>query len=347
PPQNHNTPKIKFRNLSKYLDTYLQGMAENGLFSGSILIARDDKVHYDKSFGDVGKGDQIKIASVSKLFTSIAIVQLVQQGHISINDPISKYVKEYPSDISQQVTIKHLLLHTSGIELDDNRNFVNKSRFATSLEELINLQVNYLDSLNEGRRMNFKPLENYDYSNEGYDLLGYIVEVVSGRSFDEFLWHNIFKKLDLRNTGFDVANAVQGLSHYKDLKYNYVPGKLFNTEQFDFNYPSPSGGIYSTTSDLFKFYKAIQKSKLFEGEWMNVLLAESVSTGEDSKYGFGIMKRSEQGYRVVGHHGSLPGANAAVYYLTDPKIYIVILSNREDQAMRLFSHLLRRVSFKT
>ena len=145
------------------------------------------------------------------------MLQLEQQGRLSLDEPMSRFVPEYPAFIAEQVTIRHLLTHTSGIELDDDPEFNRLVAEARSLSEILAAHVERIEHLNEGRYADFRPLESHDYSNENYDLLGVIIERASGQPWQEYVHEHVLPPAGMTHTGM-----VDGL-HEADIRPLIAP----------------------------------------------------------------------------------------------------------------------------
>lgn len=349
-PEGISETKISIKKLPSHLRAHLTQLSENKLFSGTVLIAHKGKVIFHEAYGLKNEGNKVTIntkmpiASITKLFTGIAISQLIAQGKISAHDNISKYIHEYPKDISNQVTIKHLLNHTSGIEIDDCKSYMDSLPFCKNIDDLIKLQVVFIDSLNEGRRVNFKPLNYYDYSNEEYHLLGAIIERVSGISFEEYVIKNICTPLRLKNTNFEVDSTVIGYSHYNN-KSEYLPTKWFQYRNESSELKTPSGGMFSTTMDLFQLFTSINKAKLSNLSWKE-LTSDTVTIAENNFYGYGIEGKEFNTYYSYGHNGgTIKGVNAEFRYFPNEDFFIAIICNRSRTASDLLYYLTNRLKF--
>lgn len=350
-PEGTGYNKIPVKKLPGHLDAHLAALSDNNLFSGSVLVAHKNKVIFNKAFGLKNRTERVTvntkmpIASVTKLFTGIAISQLVNRGLIAVSDPVSRFIPEYPADISGQVTVRHLLLHLSGIELDDCRPYLESLPSARNLDELIKLHATYIDSLNEGRRNNFKPLNRFDYSNEEYHLLGAIIERVSKTSFEDYILNNICIPLGLKNTNFGADTGVFGFSHYDELE-TYQPGRWFTYPHRTPELKSPSGGLFSTTGDLYQLYQSLSSKKLFSKDWRDVLSADTTTSGSKQFYGYGIEGSEIGSYLTYGHNGgTIQGVNAEFRYLPKEDLFIAIICNRGRTASDLLYYLLNRLQF--
>ena len=212
--------------MNSYLKNYLKRLYDLDRFSGSILIAKGDTILFEETYGKSNKkldrkndkNTSFNIASTTKTFTAVAIAKLAEQKKLKFTDPISLFIPEYPKDIANQVTIHHLLTHTSGIELDDYEPFNLEVRKARKMDDLLEAQITHIDSLNDGRRKDFKVLNEYDYSNENFALLGVIIERASGMSYAEYIESTIFEPLEMKNSIAD--NNI--LSSYKNKAIGYT-----------------------------------------------------------------------------------------------------------------------------
>jgi CubicO group peptidase (beta-lactamase class C family) len=189
--------------LAQKLDEYIRGAEEVWKFSGTVLVAKDGKPVLDRGYGmanyelGVPNTPEMKflIGSITKQFTATAIMQLAEKGLLDVNDPISKYLPEYPKETGDSITVHHLLTHTSGVpSYTDNAELMGRRATKMSTEEILN---SFKD-----KPLDFPPGGQFKYSNSGYYLLGLIVENVSGKSYEEYLQENIFDPLGMAHTGY-------------------------------------------------------------------------------------------------------------------------------------------------
>ena len=197
---------IPANRIAPYLTGYLRGLDQHGLFSGTVLIARNGKPVFQGAYGESNRESKITnradtkfyIASLSKMFTAVAILQLAEQGRLALADPISKYLPEYPKQIAEKVTIRHLLNHTSGIELDEIEAFNDAVQQAGTMQEIYAAQLKHISQL--PNVANYALPTRFNYSNEEYDLLGMIIEKVSKQDYDDYLNRHIFRPARMRHT---------------------------------------------------------------------------------------------------------------------------------------------------
>lgn len=332
------------RPIEERLRAQLSDLAGAGLFSGAVLLADARGVRVDTALGTADgrralrRGDRLPIASITKVFTAAAVLLLESDGLLALDDPVSKYVPEFPRDVADHVTLRHLLQHTSGLEIDDCAAFVDAQAAARTVAELVANQVAFLDSMNEGRRKDFRPLGKYDYSNENYDLLGGIVERVSGRSFDRFLDERVLRPAGMRATSFRAPAGLRGMSY----RLGRVPDPCTrSTVDFDrgSGAPSPSGGLFSTTADLARFMKWLRAPRGPRGSLFDRMCRDTVPDGNTRAYGLGV-EQLLGAPRAIGHNGGFAGASAELRYFPEQELVLAVLCNRERSAPDLL-HFLR------
>ncbi|MDN3643150.1 serine hydrolase domain-containing protein [Lutimonas halocynthiae] len=340
--------RVSSKEMKPYLKKYLKKLHKLDHFSGSVLVAKGNTILFEESYGERNKKRNTKnnantsfnIASTTKTFTGVAIAKLAEQGKLKFTDPISKFIPEYPKDISNQVTIHHLLTHTSGIELDDYEPFNLDNDKAKNLNEALKAQVTHLDSLNEGRRKNFKVLNKYDYSNEEFVLLGIIIERVSGMSYGECIEQSIFKPLNMKNSFADIhkltthQNKAIGYT-YKDTESNFIGGTRCENGGVGL-YLAPDGGIYSTTTDLYTYFKAINTHTIVSKGTQELLHKKHakffVDKDESRHYGYGFQLNQVGEAITIGHGGTYPGVGSRFEYYPKENYYVIVLSNYGSMA---------------
>jgi CubicO group peptidase (beta-lactamase class C family) len=339
---------IAAKKIKPRLKKYLKKLDRLDFFSGSVLVAKGNTILFEASYGYSNKKRNTKnnantsfnLASTTKSFTGVAIAKLAEQGKLNFTDPISKYIPEYPKDIADQVTIHHLLTHTSGIELDDYEPFNIENDNAKNLTEALHVQVKHIDSLNNGRRKNFKVLNKYDYSNEEYVLLGVIIERVSGMSYGAYIEQAIFTPLQMHNSFADIQKLAKHQNKaigytYKDAHINYVDGIRRVYDLAD-KYLAPDGGIYATPRDLYTYLKAINNHTLVSKESQELLFgkhAKFFDVPQESRYyGYGFAINRIGKALTIGHGGVRPGVGSQMEYYPKEDYYVIVLSNYGSMA---------------
>jgi CubicO group peptidase (beta-lactamase class C family) len=244
-------------------EKYLNEQAADGNFSGVVLIAKDDKPIFSKAYGLASRESKtpnnsetkFNLGSINKIFTRIAIGQLVRQGKISFDDKLSKYLPDYPNkDAAEKVTIRHLVTMKSGIG-----DFFG-DKFMTMPKDKLRKNSDFIPLFSD-KPLAFEPGTNEQYSNGGYILLGAIIEKASGKSYYEYVRENIFKPAGMTNTdAFETdkmpANTADGYTRRnpKNELLNNVDTRPFRG--------SAAGGGYSNAEDLMKFSLALKSGKL-------------------------------------------------------------------------------------
>jgi len=334
--ENIGSKKISDDEIVKKLQSIMNGLEKGKVFSGVVLLARENKIIFNEAYGwekhnpDIPASIYTKfnLASVGKMFTGIAIAQLCEKGILSYEDPIGKFLGEewIPVDVGENVKIKHLLSHTSGIGGGD---------FAiTYVEEAVKNGYKNIDDykdLSVNIQLDFDPGEKFDYSNMGYHLLGAIIEKVTGNNYFSYLKSQIFEPAEMTNAGFPLTNSnlesmavgyekvyEKGTLVYKDnRKKNRIKG-------------SPAGSGYATSTDLFHFTQAIKNNKLVTQETKNILFTPKKELNSP-RYGYGFKICSlPNGSTRVYHTGGYVGINNVVSMDLDNDITLIILSNLDN-----------------
>lgn len=312
------------QNLETKIDSLIPASfkAEN---PGAVFLAvKKAKVVYKKAFGMADLEMNVKmepefifeIGSMTKQFTAVSILILAEQGKLKLDDQITKFIPDYPMQ-GNVITIHHLLTHTSGIkDFTSMKSIKNIAREDLSPKELVDFFKN--------EPMDFKPGEQYKYCNSGYVLLGYIIEKISGQSYEEFISQHIFQKAGMQNTSYAshekiVKNRVSG---YRG-KGNYV-----NTNYISFSIPYASGSIMSNVDDMLKWQYAISNHKLLSASFTEkAFINYSLNNGQQIDYGYGWHIEKIKDKLVHDHGGSIFGFKSMGVYEPSQQIYVIGLSN--------------------
>lgn len=293
----------------------------------TVLIAQNGKIIYRKAFGmanlelkvPMKPENVLQLASITKQFTSVAILLLIEQGKLSLQDPLSKYIADYPR--GNEIRLHHLLNHTSGIK-DYTRiaEFRNKTRLDMTPEEIIG---SFKDL-----PLEFNPNEKYEYSNSGYVLLGYIIEKISGMPYEDFIQKNIFDKLGMKNSYYGntykiIANRANG--------YQLYEGNYENAEYMSTTIPYAAGSLMSTIDDMFLWYKAIHQNTLISAKSKQLAFTNhTLNNGKHSNYGYGWFINEIAGMTTLEHTGGINGFTTSGIYIPESNSYAVVLSNIDD-----------------
>lgn len=293
----------------------------------TVLIAQDDKVIYRKAFGmanlelnvPMKPENVLQLASITKQFTSVSVLMLMEQGKLSLQDPLSKFIADYPR--GNEITLHHLLSHTSGITSYTNLpEFRAKTRLDMTPEEIISSFKNL--------PLEFNPGEKYEYSNSGYFLLGYIIEKLSGMSYEDFIQKNIFDKLGMKNSYY--ANTYKVIP-CRASGYQLYDGNYENAEYMSTTIPYAAGSLMSTVDDMFLWNKAIHNNTLIsESSKKTAFTNHTLANGKNSNYGYGWYINEIADITTIEHPGGMNGFTTSGIYIPEKNIYSIVLSNIDD-----------------
>ncbi len=326
--------------VDEYVGTYLK----IGNFSGSILIAKEGRIPLSKGYGmadlehDVPNTPQtiFRLGSVTKQFTSMAIMQLQEKRLLNVDDPIAKYLPTYPN--GEEITIHHLLTHTSGIP-----NFTSFPDYEKTM--MLPSPVEKTIQRFKDKPLEFTPGEKFKYSNSGYILLGYIIEKVSGQFYEEFLKENIFQPLNMMNTGYDHHHTL--LKH-RASGYSTAGGELTNAAYIDMSIPHAAGALYSTVEDLYLWDRALYTEKLVKKSTLDRMFTPFVEAefgAIKAHYAYGWSRLSLFNREVIAHGGGINGFRTNIARYVDDDVCIVVLSNIETAPVEKISMDLAAIVF--
>lgn len=315
------------------LDSVFTPFFKAGEPGGAVLIARDDKVFYKKAFGiaDINTKQSIttktlfNIGSISKTFVAYSILNLAQEGKLSLDDDLYKYFPDFKNPaIAKQVMIHHLLTHTSG--LPDSRKVKQEHAFYLTAKDEENFAP-----LKQTDKLEFEPGTRYKYSNPAFNGLALIVEKVTGKKWQQYIDKMIFMPSKMKNSTItDGPHPERGVSH------GYVWNDKKEFEELDYGEEptfaaAGNGGVWSSAEELWLYEKAIQNNKFLNKEWTDISrtiypFAEWKDTAT-SRLGLSWFITKEMGLSMIGHTGSQGGFISDYIWLPDKKIFYVLLCN--------------------
>jgi len=316
---------ISAQDLTQQFDDIVSQSYKSDMPGATILVAKNGKTIYRKAVGkssleldvDMIPENVFMLASITKQFTAVAILMLEEQGKLSLDDPITKYIPDYPT-LGKNITVHHLLNHTSGIKSYTGiGNLVEVARNDMTLDELIDYFKN--------EPMDFDPGEEFRYNNSGYILLGKIIEVISGDTYENFIEKNIFDRLGMKSSSYGntrelVKNRVEG---YEKNENGYV-----NAHFLSMTLPHAAGSLTSTTDDMLKWQNALTNNTFIKATSLDKAInGSSLNNSEHIGYGYGLGEMTLKGSKGYTHSGGIFGTSTNGIYLIEEDVYVIGLSN--------------------
>ncbi len=301
--------------VAKKLDLYLTRITPFG-FSGALLVVKDGKIILNKGYGLAVRSGHVpntsetvfSTGSVTKQFTAAGIMKLEMMGKLNTGDPITKYFDDVPED-KREITLHHLLTHTSGVVDALGPDYVVAPRDETMRKTL-------------DAPLRFKPGEQFGYSNAGYSMLAAVIEKVSGQGYEEFMNKNIFLPAGMRFTGYRMPEWDK-----KVVAHWYV-GEKDNGTPLEKNYPQwhllGNGGILSTTEDMYKWHLALLDDKILSAEAKKKIFTPYLN---DYGYGWDVLDR-EMGLLIQHDGGSMLGSSSEMRRYIDAKVVTILFCNQ-------------------
>jgi CubicO group peptidase (beta-lactamase class C family) len=320
--------------INEYLELYTKLWA----FSGSIAAVKDGEILLKKAYGyanlehkvENNIGTKYKIWSITKQFTAAAILILEERGLLKVEDSFYKYFPEL-INLNPQISIHHLLTHTSGIfnysNLPDSHKTFQRMHHKKS--DLIKMFAS--------KTLDFEPGTQWNYSNTGYYFLGMLIEKLSGMTYSEFLTENILLPLGMFNTGVDddkkiIANKASG--------YYLNGNNLIQCNYINMNLMLSSGAMYSTVEDLLIWDQALNSDKLLSRKSI-----EKMNTIYKNNYGYGVAINMNGNRRVVHHNGGCEGFLAEIHRYVNDNFAVVVLSNYGFTAVNKLCKAIASIAF--
>jgi CubicO group peptidase (beta-lactamase class C family) len=306
------------------MDQIVQSYVADHKFMGTALVAQGDKVIFNQAYGSANlewnvpntPNTKFRLGSVTKQFTAASILLLEERGKLSVNDPVKKFMPDAPA-AWDKVTIFHLLTHTSGVaDFTSFPDYPKIEPFATTPAKLV--------ALFRDKPLDFEPGEKWSYDNSGYVLLTYLIEKITGESYERFVRENILTPLGMKDTGYDSNAAI--IPHRAS---GYSPGRggIENAGFINMTVPQGAGALYSTTEDLLKWAQG-----LFGGKVLKAVSLDKMTTPFKNNYAFGLTVATVGGHKRISHGGGIEGFNTDLTYYPDDKLTVVVLANLNGPA---------------
>jgi len=301
-------------------------------FWGNILVLQGEKVLFQNSYGFADKENAIKndsmtvfnLASVTKTFTCAAIMRLHDQERLSIYDRVDKYFPGFIADDSKDIKIINLLNHTSGLsanifQSDDQGNgLILPEKYSISKDSLI--------AKFSHTKLKFQPGTKFEYNNYAYTLLAFIIEQVSGCSYENYLKNEFFQQAKMDHTFYKPDLNIEPALAYSGLGTNYI--HAVGKSEFHSSWIMGAGDMYSTTSDLANYYSALFTNQFFSEKTKHLMLDTCVEASSPGlKWALGWSKYELDGTICFAHSGNDNGCSTKIIYIPSDDIYVIILSN--------------------
>lgn len=334
------------KNADKRIDEFMMNLHKKRSFNGNVLVAKNGKIIYERAIGwaDYLHRDSLKInsvfelASVSKPFTSTAIMMLVEDGKLRLDQNVKEFYPDFPYD---SITVKLLLTHRSGMM--NYVYFVDDLWKAQKKNERIGITNQDVMKLIAEHKPNpyMKPNRSFHYNNSNYMVLAAIIEKVSGKKFSEFMAENIFKPLGMKNT------AVYSKAEYDKIPVDVVGHDRTWRRSVAQNFldgPVGDKGVYSTIHDLYLFDRAMRKSKLLKTQTMDsIYAAHNPMQRGHFNYGYGWRTFQNEKHKVVYHTGWWHGFRHIYLRQLDKDITVILLSNLTNGSLLKLDDLYKMV----
>jgi CubicO group peptidase (beta-lactamase class C family) len=306
------------------MDEVVRSYVRDKTFMGTVLVARGGDVVLSKGYGSANlewdipntPTTKFRLGSITKQFTAASILLLAERGKLTIDDPVKKHIPDAPA-AWDRITIFNLLTHTSGIP-----NFTSLPEYKSL--QLVETPVAKTIATVRDKPLDFVPGEKMSYSNSGYLVLGYVIERVTGASYETFVTDNIFTPLGMKDSGYDSNTAL--IPHRAA---GYAPSATgpVNAGYIHMSIPHAAGALYSTTEDLLRWEQG-----LFGGKVISAASLAKMTTPFKNDYAFGVIVQTAHGRKVVQHGGGIEGFNTFLAYYPDSTITVAVLGNINGEA---------------
>jgi len=303
---------LSTKEIAGELAAFAKKLADADVFSGTVLLARNGEVIYRGAFGMANKDFNVpnrvdtkfNLGSMNKMFTGVAIAQLVEKGKLSYEDPLSKFIPDFPNpEAAKKIQLKHLLTHTAGLGgyFSERYQKLARDRIRT-VDDMMNL------AREDEKDIRFEPGSRWAYSNTGMMVLGKVIEVASGQNYFDHVRENIYKPAGMTNTDcYELDKVNSNLAVGYDKRFTDKGIEWGNNIFAHVIRGGPQGGGYSTVEDLLKFDQALRSGKLVIPATFKLITSAKPELNSPG-YGYGFGYDAER--NVTGHSGGFPGISS-------------------------------------
>ena len=310
------------------LATFVKKLSDADVFSGSVLLAKNGKPVFQGAYGLANKDFNVpnkidtkfNLGSMNKMFTAVAVAQLVEKDKLSFDDPLSKFIPDFPDAASaQKIKIKHLLSHTSGLG----------GYFSDRWDKMSRASVRTVDDMmaiaKQDEKLKFEPGSKWQYSNTGMLVLGKVIEIVSGKSYFDYIAENVTGPAGMANTGcFELDRVNINLAVGYDKQYTEKGIEWSNNIFEHVMRGGPQGGCYSTVEDLLRFDQALRSNKLITAATFKILASPKPELNSPN-YGYGFQVWPAE--NAAGHGGGFTGINSNLEIWLGSGWSAIVMSN--------------------
>ena len=329
------------------IERFLQRKAAADSFSGVVLIARGGNPIFQHAAGLANRSFQVPnridtkfyLASMTKMFTGVAVARLAEQGKLRFTDAITKYVPEVPKSWGDRITIHHLLTHTSGLGT------IWKPEYQRANHGLYRNVRDYFPLFLSDAPA-FPPGERWAYSNAGYVLLGAVIEKVTGQSYREYIREAVFRRAQMPGSMVDDVELPVPNRAVPYTRSNWtVPGAtgLTSSESIGLSSMMPAGGAVASAPDLLNFANALMSNRLLSPEYTEMVTRGKVTYRPGASYGYGIANEVINGVRIIFHDGGADGITTNLDIIPELGLTVIVLSNYDPALARPVVGYMRRI----
>ncbi len=326
------TAQVASQSLAQKMDQLAASYYKNNEPGATVIVTKDGKTLFRKAYGmsdmqakrSMQPDDVMRLGSITKQFTAVSILTLVDEGKLALSDTVQSVFPDYP-DTGKKITIEHLLTHTSGIP-----SYTSKPGFFSMMDK--DLSVAEMVNSFKNDALEFEPGSRYNYSNSGYFLLGAIIEKVSGDSYAKFVEKRLFQPLGMTHTAYEGHERGQ---HTQAAGHAANAGGFVASKVISMSLPYAAGSLRSSVDDLAKWDAAISAGKLLKpATWKRAFSDYMMSNGQGAHYGYGWSLGQLEGSPMIAHGGGINGFSTYALRLPDEKVYVAVLTNSDSGIAR-------------
>jgi CubicO group peptidase (beta-lactamase class C family) len=320
------SPGLYCQSIEDQFDNLLAEKFRDDEPGGTALVVQKGEVIYRKAFGkanlelDVDMRPEyiFRIGSITKQFTACGIMKLVEEGRLSLQDDITRYIEDYPTH-GHTITIEHLLTHTSGI-----KSVTDMKEVTPELMKVDRTPEEIFD-LFKKEPMDFAPGEQYHYNNSAYIILGYIIETLTGKTYEEYIDSVFFHALGMKHSYYGSTSRI---IRNRAAGYQKRGDEFENADFLSMTLPYAAGGLLSNVDDLYTWYHAVMNGKVISRESLEKAQSSyKLNNGKSTGYGYGWLLGNIQGSPMVSHGGGINGYLTSSLYLPREEVFVAVFSN--------------------